>query len=156
VRFLQVYAAAALCGLCANARPNWAGQMVSAHNHIRKQVHVPKLKWSDELAKVAEDWAKHLAKENLFEHSRGQFGENLFSITEKRAPAKQVVEAWASEERNYDYKTNRCRKGECGHYTQIVWRGTAEVGCGVARQGRREVWVCEYSPPGNYVGQRPY
>jgi pathogenesis-related protein 1 len=30
------------------------------------------------------------------------------------------------------------------------------VGCGVARSGRTEVWVCNYDPPGNYVGERPY
>jgi len=56
---------------------------------------------------------------------------------------------------NYNYKTNRC-KGMCGHYTQIVWRDTKELGCGVARGGDREIWVCDYSPPGNYQGRLPY
>ncbi len=45
---------------------------------------------------------------------------------------------------------------QCGHYTQIVWRGTTTLGCAVARSSFREVWVCEYSPAGNIVGQRPY
>jgi pathogenesis-related protein 1 len=44
----------------------------------------------------------------------------------------------------------------CGHYTQIVWRNTKAVGCAVGGKGAREVWVCDYDPPGNYVGQRPY
>jgi len=44
----------------------------------------------------------------------------------------------------------------CGHYTQIVWRDTKQVGCGVARDNRREIWVCNYDPPGNWVGHRPY
>ena len=30
------------------------------------------------------------------------------------------------------------------------------LGCAVARRGSREGWVCEYSPPGNYVRERPY
>jgi pathogenesis-related protein 1 len=66
-----------------------------------------------------------------------------------------VVNAWAAESRNYDYRSNCCR-GVCGHYTQIVWAGTQEVGCAVARGGRREVWVCNYDPPGNWAGKRPY
>src|SRR5712691_6171246 len=60
-----------------------------------------------------------------------------------------------TEARNYDYASNRCH-GVCGYYTQIVWRDTREVGCGVARGPGREVWVCDYSPPGNWVGRRPY
>jgi PadR family transcriptional regulator len=48
-----------------------------------------------------------------------------------------------------------CR-GVCGHYTQIVWSNTREVGCGVARDSNREVWVCNYNPPGNWIGERPY
>jgi hypothetical protein len=38
----------------------------------------------------------------------------------------------------------------------MVWSTTKEVGCGVARNSRREVWVCNYDPPGNYIGKRPF
>jgi pathogenesis-related protein 1 len=65
------------------------------------------------------------------------------------------VDGWASEAAQYDYKTNRCT-GTCGHYTQLVWRDTKEVGCAVARSANREVWACDYAPPGNYIGMRPY
>ena len=141
-------------GVC---RPHWAGEMVDAHNHVRQRVHVEKLKWSEGLAKVAQQWADHLADRDLFEHSRdSRYGENLFAITGARASARRVVKAWASESRDYDDKSDRCRKGMCGHYTQIVWGDTKEVGCAVARNKKREVWVCEYSPPGNIIGRRPY
>jgi hypothetical protein len=43
-----------------------------------------------------------------------------------------------SEAADYDYKTNRCRAG-CGHYTQVIWRDTKELGCAVARRGSREL-----------------
>jgi len=39
-----------------------------------------------------------------------------------------------------------------GHYTQMVWKNTKEVGCGFAGSSL----VCRYSPPGNYFGQKPY
>lgn len=46
---------------------------------------------------------------------------------------------------------------DVGHYTQIIWRDTKEVGCGYAdRQGTFDVLVCQYNPPGNYPGQKVY
>ena len=64
------------------------------------------------------------------------------------------------------YSSNSC-SGVCGHYTQIVWRSTTEVGCGlrVCTTGSPfdshpgATWtmvVCDYRPPGNFRGQRPY
>jgi hypothetical protein len=66
-----------------------------------------------------------------------------------------VVASWADEARGYNVSANSCT-GVCGHYTQIVWRKTRSVGCAVAADPGREVWVCEYDPPGNVVGYRPY
>ena len=66
-----------------------------------------------------------------------------------------VVDAWAAEVKDYNAKTHRC-KGVCGHYTQIVWRKSQQVGCGMAACGDTKVWVCNYDPPGNFNGERPY
>jgi hypothetical protein len=72
---------------------------------------------------------------------------------------------WAAEAPDYDYATNTCKAGQvCGHYTQIVWRSTTAVGCAFRTcttgspfgSGSWDFWVCDYAPPGNYVGQRPY
>jgi pathogenesis-related protein 1 len=112
--------------------------------------------WSDELASRAQDWAQTLLAKNQFVHRpKSPYGENLFEIPGAQASSAEVVGAWVAESKNYDYRSNGCR-GTCGHYTQIVWRATTELGCAFARGIRREVWVCEYSPPGNWVGKRPY
>src|ERR1035437_5741567 len=95
------------------------------------------------------------ARKQFSHRPNSPYGENLFEIRGGVASPQEVVEAWASEARDYDYRSNRCH-GQCGHYTQIVWRNTKSAGCAVARGGRREIWVCSYDPPGNYVGQRPY
>jgi len=98
---------------------------------------------------VAQQWAETLLARKQFVHRpKSAYGENLFETVGAHASPAQVVREWASEARNYDYASNRCH-GVCGHYTQIVWRDTREVGCGVARGPGREVWVCDYSPPGN-------
>ena len=133
-----------------------ARDMLAAHNGVRARARIAPLTWSDRLAAHAQDWADNLLKRRQFAHRpKSAYGENLFEITGAEASSAQVVNAWAAESRNYDYNSNGCR-GVCGHYTQIVWRDTKEVGCAVARGAGREVWVCNYDPPGNWFGQRPY
>jgi len=129
--------------------------VTEAHNAVRRTVGVPALSWSPKLASVAQRWADQLGARGCeLEHSRSPYGENLFYMSQP-ADAQTVVDSWASERSDYRHKTNRC-SGVCGHYTQVVWRETNALGCGVARCGQGEVWVCNYDPPGNMNGRRPY
>jgi pathogenesis-related protein 1 len=133
-----------------------SGAMVQAHNSVRTQVGVPPLVWSDQLASVAQEWANHLLATRTFTHRpNNQYGENLYMIRGGSASPSEVVGYWADEAKGYDIRTNTCT-GVCGHYTQIVWAKTRAVGCAVAADQYEEVWVCNYDPPGNYVGYRPY
>jgi pathogenesis-related protein 1 len=130
--------------------------MLDAHNVIRARVGVPPLVWSARIAEVARDWANHLITTGAFGHRPdNRYGENIYSISNGSASPAQVVGYWAEEARGYDIQRNTC-SGVCGHYTQIVWWKTQAVGCAVAGDGRREVWVCNYDPPGNVIGYRPY
>jgi pathogenesis-related protein 1 len=137
-------------------RSSLASAMLAAHNTVRVRVGVAPLVWSNRLAGSAQDWAATLlAHKQFFHRPNSAHGENLFEIEGAISSPKQVVDTWAAESRNYDHSSNKCR-GVCGHYTQVIWGDTKEVGCAVAQGGRREVWVCEYDPPGNWVGKRPY
>ena len=130
--------------------------MLAAHNAVRARLNVPPLVWSDRLAGFAKAWADALLETGRFVHRpNSRLGENLFTISGGTASPEYVVREWASESRYYDRRSNKCRD-VCGHYTQIVWRNTLRVGCAVARGRGREVWVCNYDPPGNVAGQRPY
>jgi pathogenesis-related protein 1 len=133
-------------------------QMLQAHNQVRQDVGVAPLQWSPQLANYAQEWAQKLAREGKFEHrSNSSYGENLASATGQQLSPARVVQMWASEVADYNYANNTCAPGKmCGHYTQIVWEHTQQVGCGMARSGNREVWVCNYNPPGNVIGQKPY
>jgi hypothetical protein len=58
---------------------------------------------------------------------------------------------WYDEVKDYDF--NAARFGmNTGHFTQVVWKGTTELGCGIAL-GRSWIYgVCHYGPPGNVIG----
>ena len=134
-------------------------EMVEAHNIWRRNVSVPPLQWSAQLADTAQRWANTLQAEgcSMRHSSGGAFGENLSWSQGRRMTPSQVVDLWAEERFDYSYENNQCAQGKvCGHYTQVVWADTSTLGCGVARCGDAEVWVCNYQPPGNYLGQRPY
>ncbi len=143
--------------------PEMAG-MTAAHNAIRCAVpsppagQLPMLQWSSSLASYATDWANHLASWGCpLQHSSGPYGENLFKGSSTYQP-EYVVGAWADEISCFSYQQfPGCCSCTCGHYTQIVWRDTTEVGCGMATcPGGGQVWSCSYDPPGNYLGQMPY
>jgi uncharacterized protein YkwD len=130
--------------------------LTAAHNAERKKVGVAPLRWSQALARHAQKWADELAADGCtLEHRRDDpYGENLY-WSSGAASASSVVAKWADEANNYDHRRNSC-KGVCGHYTQMVWSTTRSLGCGAASCGNGEVWVCNYDPPGNFVGQKPY
>jgi uncharacterized protein YkwD len=132
---------------------------LAAHNRVRANVGVGPLVWSEAVASVAQAWANHLkdTRNCNMQHSSNRYGENLFWGSGKRYSMSEAVASWASEGADYTYASNNCRSGAvCGHYTQVVWRNSKAVGCGMATCGSSMVVVCNYDPPGNYVGQKPY
>jgi hypothetical protein len=132
--------------------------ILAVHNAARKKVGTPALVWSDALAKVAQQWADTLLKNGKFEHRPApQHGENLFEIRGGNATPAQVVSDWVAEQKDYDAAAGKCKSGAvCGHFTQVVSKSSTQVGCAKAGDARREVWVCNYDPPGNWVGERPF
>jgi pathogenesis-related protein 1 len=60
------------------------------------------------------------------------------------------------EKASWNNKTASCAAGKtCTHYTQIVWKKTASIGCGINRNalGKWKVLlVCNYNPAGNGPG----
>jgi hypothetical protein len=94
-------------------------------------------------------------------HSSSGYGENLFAISGRRATGQEAVDAWGSEIQYFQNGLfpNVSKTGnwaDVGHYTQVVWSETTQVGCGVAGSPRFEVWVCNYDPPGNVTGRSPF
>lgn len=92
---------------------------LSAHNSIRSSKHAVALTWSDKLA----SYAQGVANTCVFKHSGGPYGENLSAGTHSFSiPA--AIKLWTDEEKDYNPSNP-----QFSHYTQVVWKGSREVGC---------------------------
>ncbi|XP_010209268.1 PREDICTED: peptidase inhibitor 16 [Tinamus guttatus] len=141
--------------------------IVDGHNKFRSQVSPPamdmlKMSWDVEL----EAFAQAYAEKCIWDHNkeRGRRGENLFAMT-PTLDLEFAVEDWNGEEKFYNLTTAMCAPGQmCGHYTQVVWASTQRVGCGVKFCAKIDgietedmyLLVCNYYPPGNMKGRKPY
>ncbi len=157
---------------------------------VATQPALPPLTWSQTLADYAQQWATHLATDSCAnpQHRSGtdlsmmDYGENLATFGGRGtagpvSTAKQAVDAWAGEVACWTYGTlsgggftgtEKCdmacytqmNSDGCGHYTQIVWRKSTQLGCGVATcqngQLSEDIWICNYAPAGNIISQAPY
>jgi hypothetical protein len=150
---------------------------------------IPPLTWSPTLAAYAQQWTDMLAQTQCSQpmHRSSQdlqakgYGENLAAFGGTFAPmstAQSAVDGWAGEVACWTYGsisapgfsggTEMCdtacyqkmHSDGCGHYTQVVWRNSKELGCGVSTcmsgGATYDIWICNYSPAGNIVGQKPY
>jgi Cysteine-rich secretory protein family len=137
-------------------------EMLDAQNKYRAEVGVPPLQWSDDQAASAQDWANQLAAAQQLSHNRA--GQNVASGggTAGGFSAGQLVDLWGSEKQNFrnnafpDISTTG-NWSDAGHYSQLVWRNTTSVGCGLATgQDGSNYLVCNYDPAGNVVGETAY
>ncbi len=142
-----------------------ARQLLLSHTTERARLGLPPLKWNPALASDARKWARVLLSRGELEHAspnerRGQ-GENLWMGTAGAWNAEGMVDMFLDERRYFRPAAfpNVSLTGhwsDVGHYTQIVWRETTEVGCALDRARGLDVLVCRYYPAGNVLGQTPY
>lgn len=137
-------------------------KILTLHNQARKEVGVAPLQWSEELATLAQEWADHLAQKGVMMHRpiKGKYGsetgENI-SWTSEKEKLSDGFDMWYEEKKYYNARTGRCSGKTCGHYTQIVWKKTTAVGCGCAHtKSGGTIVVCNYSPSGNWSGEKAY
>ncbi|KAJ8321173.1 hypothetical protein KUTeg_001298 [Tegillarca granosa] len=133
---------------------------VKAHNKCRKKHGVSNVKHSKDLSSYAQRWAEELAKTNNFQHSSctldgTRLGENIackWSSGGGDYTGVEVTEQWYSEIKKHDFSCEPRTTGT-GHFTQVVWKGTKEVGFGKAVAPGGKVYVVgSYRPAGNLIG----
>ena len=142
--------------LLAEATSAFQNDILERHNTLRAKHGSAALTWSTEVAKVAQEWAEKIAREDTMRHRQpNKYGENIFWISGAEATGSMVADSWYSEIKDYNY----ARPGfgmKTGHFTQVVWKDSKELGCGVAKSRSDGTYVvCNYNPPGNYAGRFP-
>jgi hypothetical protein len=147
------------------ARVDFNQRLLAAQNMARAAMGVPPLAWNNQLAADARVWANQLAATGRFEHSPDEpgeepQGENLWAGTPRAYSPEAMIGLWVAEKRDYrpGIFPNNSRSGDVenvGHYTQLIWRDTRQVGCATAVGRSEEFLVCRYSAAGNVYGERP-
>jgi uncharacterized protein YkwD len=177
-----ISAAGSLDTLCTSSHDEFGHCVLEHHNEYRKHhVDTPPLQWSDECALSAQTLAEHMALNNTLKtYPTQEYGQNaaffmsmnlhtdttnsgaggseVTSVAKSelsdKTLAQYACEVWYSEYGNYDYISPGFNMGShvTGHFTQMVWKSTRELGVSkLSREGRTFV-VVVYKPPGNVEG----
>src|ERR1019366_6511193 len=109
--------------------------ILQRHNQFRARHGSPALAPDSDLDAYAQNWASHLAASSKFAHSSGPYGENLYyeessSAIDAGEAAAGATESWYGESAGYRYGDGF--SASTGHFTQVVWKDTARLGCGMA------------------------
>jgi len=153
-----------LLAVFAVASADFVDDCLYYHNQLRSSLGLNRFTWSNSLAADSAAYARVLAKTSHLKHStnRGNVGENLSMGTLNAYGTKELIYLWINEKRHYisgKKFPNTSTTGnwkDTAHYTQMVWRTTTQVGCGVATNSKWRFMVCRYKRAGNIVGQYPY
>ena len=168
----RIYVKLVLAAACMTLLPGAQGRtndledrLLAAHNRERQTMGVAPLQWDVRLAHGAQEWADHLSENGKFEHSpnrKGQplEGENIWGGTPDRFNPESMIDLWVEEKRyfqrgRFPFNSTTGNVADVSHYTQVIWKRTGKVGCGLSKRGKEEILVCRYSQPGNVLGRRP-
>ncbi|KAM9497006.1 uncharacterized protein Hap1MRO34_003216 [Clarias gariepinus] len=144
--------------LTAMADESFKSKFLAKHNEYRKKHGVPALTISQDLCSMSQTWAEHLLAKKTLQHSNTDDGENVYyfqSSAPKTIEGDEPVDKWYSEIKDYDF-SKPGHQPNTGHFTQVVWKSTTEVGVGLATDGKITFVVGQYKPAGNITNEGYY
>ena len=146
-------------GTTSSSIPPQLAEMLKAHNEKRALHGSPPLSWDAGLAAGAQSWAAACTRQHSG-FDKG-YGENLYWGTNQTA--RSAVDWWYAENKYYRWDDpitsyhlgDSDRSKEVRHFTQLVWKDTSKLGCGVAKCQNDQYFVCRYVKQGNFNGDNP-
>ncbi|SNX82593.1 related to PRY1 - strong similarity to the plant PR-1 class of pathogen related proteins [Melanopsichium pennsylvanicum] len=132
--------------------------ILSIHNADRAKHSAAALTWSSTLTSAAAQWASGCK----WAHTpNNPYGQNIAAGTSSTFGAADSANMWYDEVKLYNFSSGTYSDAT-GHFTQMVWKATKQVGCaiqectaqqmGLASSGTSRFVVCNYDPPGNVIG----
>lgn len=132
-------------------------EALNKHNECRVKHKAPKLIHNNELSKRAQEFANTIAMKNTLQHSdckwdNKQVGENLAWCSGTVMTGEFMTKMWYDEIKDYDYN-NPTFTSNAGHFTQLIWKDSQEIGIGIAKCSEDGSWyaVANYYPAGNVL-----
>lgn len=132
------------------------------HNIVRAKHGAPPLKLCDDLSAYAQNWAETVLRTDVIHHSECflhgfRIGENISYKTGSQGQdfnGAELVMHWYDEVKEHTFGSEEFNS-KTGHFTQVVWKSTQDLGVGKAKSsdGKRVFAVCVYRPAGNCLGQ---
>lgn len=127
----------------------WIDDMLAVTNKYRALHGAPAVTWNSDLANAAHTNA---AQYTWAHTTNNPYGENIATGT--YTDPDYYVYLWYNEGTLYDY-SNPGYSEATGHFTQLVWASTTQIGCSMVNAnnnlGYPYSMTCEYSPAGNII-----
>jgi glioma pathogenesis-related protein 2 len=129
-------------------------EALKEHNEIRKKHGASPLVLNLDLIKHADKQAREIASSALFVKSNNsmenkKLGENIMMSMKGALNGREVTALWYDESKLHNFKNNSHQKLS-ENFSQMVWKGTKEVGFGLAKGKRGQyIVVANYFPAGN-------
>ncbi|KAM8846465.1 serotriflin-like [Synchiropus picturatus] len=142
-------------------------EIVNKHNTLRRNVkpsasNMLKMSWNKEAAANAQRWANTCSMKHSSSSDRkistSDCGENLYMASYKNSWSN-AIQSWYNEVKDWRYGVGSINGGVVGHFTQIVWYSSDQIGCAMSycpNSRYKYFYVCHYCPPGNYGYTHPY
>uniref|UniRef100_A0A3Q4N6F0 Cysteine-rich venom protein-like n=1 Tax=Neolamprologus brichardi TaxID=32507 RepID=A0A3Q4N6F0_NEOBR len=136
-------------------------EIVNKHNTLRRNVqptasNMLKMNWSNEAEANAQRWANTCSMKHS--PATSGCGENLYYSSFQNTWSN-AIQSWYNEVKDFSYGVGSTNGGVVGHYTQVVWYRSNQIGCAMAycpNSKYKYFYVCHYCPPGNYQLTQPY
>ena len=135
---------------------NFQEEALRAHNDYRRKHHSPNLTLNNDLNRIAQNYANKIAKEYSLQHSNNEYkgeplGENIYMVSGMKPTGRDMTKSWYDEINKYNF--NGDWQSGCGHFTQMIWKDTKEVGFGKWKDKSGQIYVvANYFPAGNFLG----
>nr|WQQ44632.1 golgi-associated plant pathopathogenesis-related protein 1 [Dugesia japonica] len=128
---------------------------LDTHNKLRKLHNVPQMIINNSLSSESQEWSKQMAENCKLLHSKtdGKYGENI-AASSKKLTGEEVTLMWYREVFDYKFNEEKQDISKIGHFSQVVWKNSNEIGLGLAK-GTNGMWFycARYLKSGNCTGK---